>query len=318
MEANLIPRKSTGDEIDKYLDKVFGGFPTPGEVETDQWQEKLGLSVSLDELDLIYTLQATEEENIVSSPYEIHASDPRMKTLLFLAAVRDMRVEMEQQLRQYTWEIQTPTGGEAVAIQKTMERAMDADILRIKVMDSAAQYCRQMTLRNVPPLVPAKAKSWIHDQWDRLLQYYWPSIGAVTLLEERDAHKFLSHIFIYVFAGLFLSGLYDSYFAIPAIPTEQLLRAAKSLLSKPALPDATFVQRFRFLLFKLNYTPSPLSILLNFSCATAPFFVLGLYLHTTALHLDFLLLLMVTFWSRSLGQRFWSFIRSQKAIGSQS
>jgi len=318
VEPYLISRKSTGDEISKYLDKVFGDFPTPGEVEADQWQEKLGVEVTLDDLDLIYTLQATEEEDTISSGYVTYGNNPRMKTQFFLDAVRDMRVEMSQQLRKSVGDLEAEGSSAFTAIKKTMARAIQADSLREKVIESGIRYCRQKTLEQVTSIdhfaLQDKPKYDLSDLLKDIRQLLSPMMVWLIIIFEPAFRNYPFHTFVFSLFGAFLLGLGASSFYRTVILKQELLARAKPFLTRRPKPQATALQRLRFSLFRFSNTPVPLSLGSNFVHATVPFLILGVCLHSTQWHLDSLTLALSMLCGLSVGKRMWCRIRAAKIM----
>jgi len=318
MAPNLISRKSSGDEIDKYLDKVFGGFPTPGEVDAEKWQERLGVEVSLDDLDLIYTLQATEEEDIAFSHETPPTTKSRMETRLFLDAIRDMRVEMERRLRTAAAEIEAQGSADFVAIQKTMARTTDANDLRDKVIASAAHYCRQKTLENVPNIdffdsnVGKKIGSTT--LW-QLFQVFGRSFlfGPIIILEQ-ELHLYLQHTLLDYVAIAFVLGIGISFGFSSTVANALLLSNAKSFFAKSPLPHVTVKQRFRFFWFKLWKSPFPQSQFSAVSCIYLAAMTFGFALHTTHYHLDIATVWIGVISGMYFGKRLWRRIRTPRAI----
>jgi len=309
-----MPIKTVGDDIDKYLDKVFGNFPSPTQADAECWQEKLGVPVSLEDVDLIYTLQAIASEDQSLFPETVDGSSHRIKTRLFLGAIEDMRAEMDNRLRGAVADLMAKGVPDYEAVRKTLLRTLSAADLRRQVIGAGGAYCRQKTLKRV-----RTRRYFVGNETGKSSQI--ASLPyMIFLFVYPICIIFASHVNIFsneglevraVFGGCaLLAGIGASYFTSCPIPNESLLSDFSRFLSKPPLPNATAFQRLRRFMFKLNYTPPPLSII-SPSFIWIPIVTFAVAcLCTTHFRNDFLFLLYCALTGGYLGKGIWCRVRS--------
>jgi len=300
METFLAPERTEVDRIEAYLDRAFVPFKFDSIKAAAIFQTQLGIPVSPEDVDLIYTCEALAAETWTNDKKKPAGSCFRYNTQGFRDVVGEMRLDTQRELNEAVRKLEAGGYSHEEAVKQTLKRTVDPLTLRKEAIQVGYTTCMERS----GPLIKRE-----HARIVRFLVFsaFLLSFSALIYWASEDIlNKYRGIGMSFYICILFLSVVGYTYSRPVRQLSTPLQASIDSFVTRKHFSKASLMQRIRWAVFKERY-PSSSTPLLSWVLSLLLAVVTMVSMLATAFHFLGGLAAIFGYWSvSSMGQKIWA------------